>query len=412
MIHILSIGGGWMKKVYYRVYQHLFKVAMYLMPWREPALLEGENSLISLAERIKLDGINQILIVTDKGIVQAGLMDDFLKELNKRQLRYVIYDQTVANPTVENINEAAQLYQKSRSEAILAFGGGSAIDCAKVAGARVVRPKKPVTKMKGIFKVRKKLPPFYVVPTTAGTGAEATLAAVFSNVKTKEKYPIMDLALIPDLAVLDPLLTVNLPPHITAQTGMDALTHAIEAYIGYSNTKETKAWAIEACNLIMTNLETVYNDGKNLEARAKMQRAAYLAGKAFTRAYVGNVHAIAHQLGGFYDIPHGLANAVVLPYVLESYGDKVYQDLANLYTESGLGDGAGSYIQKAENFIVKIKEMNHRMNIPNGFSEIRDEDVPLMTERALQEANPLYPVPKIFTAEDLSQIFYRLQETI
>src|SRR5699024_452210 len=347
-----------------------------------------------------------VLIVTDKGIVDVGLMDDFLKRLHDEGIEAVIYDETVPNPTIENIEAAARLYHENNCQGMVAFGGGSPIDCAKIAGARIVKPKKSVHNMRGLFKVLKKLPPLFVVPTTAGTGAEATLAAVFSNSKTNEKYPVMDTSLIPEYAVLDPMLTVNLPPHITATTGMDALTHAVEAYIGKGSTKNTKQWSLDATQLVFENIYEAYTNGENITARRNMQKAAYLGGKSFTRAYVGYVHAIAHTLGGCYNIPHGLANAIILPHVLEYYGESVHTRLAELADLVGVSKTTDTNKQKAEKFIQAIRSLNERMEIPQKVAGISDCDIPIMVERALKEGNPLYPVPKILVKEDISHLYH------
>ena len=254
-----------------------------------------------------------------------------------------------------------------------------------------------------------KLPPFFAIPTTAGTGSEATIAAVVSDSKTHEKYAIMDPVLMPHVAVLDPLLTVKLPPFVTATTGMDALTHAVESYIGLSNTEETIRYSLDAVKLIFDNLYTAYCDGENIEARKNMQKAAYLAGAAFTRAYVGNVHAIAHTLGGFYGVPHGLANAVLLPYLLEFYGDTVHKPLAELAQLVGITSPQQTTAEKAKVFIEAIKQLNRDMQIPNKIEGIVNRDIPVMVERALKEANPLYPVPKIMNKDEMFYIYQIIQ---
>lgn len=398
-----------MYKLYCRGFQQVMRISMRALPWREPELLEGENSLLELPNVIKKRNIQRVLIVTDKGIVAAQLLDDLIKKLREKAIMYYIYDGTIPNPTITNIEQAVKLYHENKCEGIVAMGGGSSIDCAKLTAARIAKPDKTVDQMRGLFKIVKQLPPLFTVPTTAGTGAEATLAAVFSNSETKEKHPVMDISIIPHVAVLDPLLTVKLPPHITAETGMDALTHAVEAYIGKSNTNDTKKWSIEATQLIFKNLLEVYTNGNNVNARMHMQRAAFLAGKAFTRAYVGYVHAIAHQLGGFYNVPHGLANAIVLPYVLEYFGESIYRPLAELADAVGMTKHNETYIRKAEMFIESIKALNNKLNIPTKVEEIQDEHIPIMIKRALNEANPLYPVPKILREEDLSQLFYLIK---
>lgn len=394
-----------MYKLYCRIYQQLMRLISKFLSWREPQLIEGENSVKQLPKQMKNFNVESALIVTDKGIIATGLIEPLLETLQKENIVFSIYDQTVPNPTVENVEAAVEMYEKNNCQGIIAFGGGSPIDCAKMTGARIARPRKTINEMKGLFKILKKLPPLFVVPTTAGTGAEGTLAAVCSNNKTKEKFPMMDTSLIPDVAVLDPLLTIKLPPRITAATGMDALTHAVEAYIGKSNTKETKQWSIAATKLVFENLFEAYTNGEDVVARKNMQKAAYYAGLAFTRAYVGYVHAIAHTLGGFYNVPHGLANAIILPYVLEYYGDSVHQPLAELADVVGISSNTDNDEQKANKFIRAIKELNEQMEIPNKVSEINNSDIPLMVQRALNEANPLYPVPKILFKEDITKLY-------
>lgn len=394
-----------MYKLYCRVYQRVMQAAYYFVPCRTPDLLEGENSLSKLPDLINSKNIKNVLIVTDKGISSLGLMDGLLEGLTKEDIKYVIYDRTIPNPTIENIEEAFELYKSQKCEAIVAFGGGSPMDCAKGVGARISRPHKSILQMKGLLKVRRKLPPLFAIPTTAGTGSEATLAAVISDTDTHEKYQINDMVLIPHYAVLDPLLTVGLPKNITATTGMDALTHAIEAYIGNSNTRRTKELAKKAVQLIFNNIETAYSDGNNLPARENMLKASYYAGAAFTRAYIGYVHAIAHALGGVYGIHHGLANAVVLPYVLEYYGNSVHKRLAELADLVGIGLPTDTDGEKATKFINVIKNLNRAMNIPEKIVEVDGKDIPLMSERAWKEANPLYPVPRILSKNDLENLF-------
>jgi alcohol dehydrogenase class IV len=395
-----------MYKIYCRTYQTAFKIASNFLPWRKPELIEGENAVKKLPKIIKEKNIDNILIVTDKGIVNIGLMNPLLEELEKEKIKFFIYDKTVPNPTIDNIEEALLLYKKNKCQALLAFGGGSPIDCAKGIGARLARPDKTISQMKGVLKVRKPMPTFFAVPTTAGTGSETTIAAVITDSRTHEKYGVGDLPLIPHYAVLDPLLTINLPPHITSTTGIDALTHAVEAYIGRSNTKETRQNSIEAIKLIFENINEVYKNGKNIKAREKMLKASFLAGAAFTRAYVGYVHAIAHTLGGFYSLPHGLANAIILPYVLEYYGETVYKSLSELADLTGITSENDTQEQKAKKFIEKIKTLNKELDIRDKIPEIQTKDIEIMSKRALKEANPLYPVPKIMNYEEMKKMYH------
>ena len=261
----------------------------------------------------------------------------------------------------------------------------------------------------GYIKVNKKLPPFFAVPTTAGTGSETTVAAVVTDPETHEKNAISDPCLRPKYAVLDPALTIGLPPHITSTTGMDALTHAVEAYIGKSNVKSTIRYSEEAVKLIHANLEKAYNNGKDMEARNNMLKGSFYAGSAFTRAFVGYVHAIAHNLGGMYNTPHGLANAVILPYVLEWYGPSVYKPLAKLYDIAGLGNEE-TIEGKAKAYIKEIRRMNQAMNIPDKFDFIKEEDIPTLVKRALKEGNPGYPVRKIMKPEECEKVIRLLMK--
>lgn len=396
-----------LKIAYYRAYQKIMKIFMLFLDWSEPEMLTGPGSIKKLPGVIKSKGISNVMIVTDKGLMSLNLLDGLFEELKNQGISYVVYDGVQPNPSIENIEQAREMFVSNGCEAMIAFGGGSPMDCAKAACARVVRPNKSIPQMRGVMKVMRKLPPFFAVPTTAGTGSETTLAAVVSNTQTHEKYAINDPVLRPKFAVLDPELTVGLPKHITSTTGLDALTHAVEAYIGKSNVPSTIDYAEKATKLIFKYLEVAYNDGKNIEARDQMLLASFYAGMAFTRAYVGYVHAIAHNLGGVYGIAHGLANAVILPVILEEYGTAVYPQLAKLADCAGIAGQTEE--EKAKNFIAEIYAMNERMSIPKGFTQIKDEDIPTIVERALKEANPLYPVPVIFDGERLTQIVKKLQ---
>ena len=382
-------------KLYCRCFQRVMYVAEYFLPWRVPEQISGEGSLAKLPAFAKAKGFKSALLVTDQGLMSLGMAQPIIDGFK-----------VVPNPTITNIEEGLKLYKDNNCDVIIALGGGSPMDCAKGIGARVARPGKSIPKMKGLLRVLKKLPPLVAIPTTSGTGSEATLAAVISNPDTHEKYPINDPVLIPHYAVMDPLLTVGLPKHITSTTGMDALTHAVEAYIGSENTRNTKKYAIEATQLVFKYLKRAYDNGQDKEARNMMQKASLLAGMAFTRAYVGYVHAIAHSLGGFYGVPHGLANAVILPHVLDAYGEKAHKKLAQLADAVGI-KGAND-AEKAKAFIQAIKDMNAAMDIPTkieGKWTIKEEDIPTMVERALSEANPLYPVPVIWGKEEMAAMY-------
>lgn len=397
------------RRIWCRCYQRVMYIAEFMLPWRVPEQISGEGSLKKLAAFSKSKGFKSGLLVTDSVLFGLGMAQPIIDGFKAEGLKLTVFDKVVPNPTIQNIEEGLQLYKDNDCDVIIALGGGSSMDCAKGIGARVARPKKSIPQMKGVLKVMKKLPPLVAIPTTSGTGSEATLAAVISNPEKKEKYPINDPVLIPHYAVMDPSLTVGLPKHITSTTGMDALTHAVEAYIGSENTRNTKKYAIEATQLIFKYLKRAYDKGDDIEARNNMQRASLLAGMAFTRAYVGYVHAIAHSLGGFYGVPHGLANAVILPHVIEAYGEKAHKKLARLAEAVGITGNSDS--EKATAFIAAIREMNEYMAIPTkieGKWTIKEEDVPIMIEHALAEANPLYPVPVIWGYDEMYAMYHKI----
>ena len=390
-----------------RAYQGVFRAALPFLPYREPEIL---HRCEELPDTLKQHKIKKILIVTDPGIVACGLITKITSVLAKEKISYSVYDQTSANPTVRNVEEALALYQKEHCKALLAIGGGSAMDCAKALGARIACPKKTLGQLKGTLHVLHRIPLLIAVPTTAGTGSENTLAAVITDSEKKHKYVLNDFVLIPRYAILDAELTYSLPPHLTATTGMDALTHAVEAYIGRSTTKETREKALLAVKTIYQNIETAYHDGHNHAAREQMLNAAYLAGFAFSRSYVGYVHAVAHSLGGQYNIPHGLANAVLLPEVLESYGSCIHQKLHMLGCAAGVCTEQDSIKAGAGKFIASIRTLNKNMGIPDFLSGIQERDIETMSVHAAKEANPLYPVPKLMTRKEL-EAFYRLMLT-
>lgn len=397
-----------LKVASYRANHKIMGGLIRLLPFKEPQVLLGDRSLLKLPAEIKKHSISTVLVVTDETLLSLGLLEPLLQSLKTAEIQATLYAKVQPNPTLDNVEEAAELYVSQGCEGIIAFGGGSPMDCAKIAGARIANPSQPIASMKGLFKLRKPLPPLFAVPTTAGTGSETTIAAVISNPKKHEKYAVVDFKLLPKVAVLDPELTVNLPPFITSTTGMDALTHAIEAYIGLHGTSYTNLRAEMAVKLIFEHLESTVQNEKQLEKRQAMALASYYAGAAFTQANVGYVHAIAHTLGGLYGTPHGLANAVILPHVLEAYGSAADQKLSKLAVLTGIGNLQNSNRTNAMLFIAHIKSMNERMNHPAGLKDIQKKDLPLIAQKAAKEANPAYPVPKILSAKALEKVVERL----
>lgn len=394
-----------LKKIGCRIFQIAFRAALPILPYREPKVIPSCTELDGVFAKEKT---KSVLVVTDSGIVKNGLVAPLEEVLKKNKIKYAIYDKTQPNPTVENVEAALIMYHKNGCDSLIAIGGGSAMDCAKAVGARAVYPKKHLNEMGGILRVLRRLPTLIAIPTTAGTGSETTLAAVITDSDTHHKYALMSFPLIPDYAVLDAELTYSLPPHLTSTTGMDALTHAVEAYIGRSTTKETRRLALEATKLVFENVENAYKDSHNHMARENMLHAAYKAGISFSKSYVGYIHAIAHSLGGRYGTPHGLANAATMPYVLEEYGKSANKKLHRLGIAAGVCTENDTHESGAKKFIEAIKALNTAMNIPSTITEIRKEDIALMAKYAEKEANPLYPVPKLMTRKELEGFYYRI----
>ncbi len=396
-------------KTYCRIYQSVFKIGMHALPWRTPKTLEGPGCVKDLAKVIQKKRIKKVLVVTDKGLMDLGLLDEMLESLTEAGVEYVIYDGVQPNPTDVSVHEGLRLYHLHKCRGIIAFGGGSPMDCAKGIGAMHVKKHKIVQQIQGTLHVHHPIPPIFAVPTTAGTGSETTIAAVITIATTHHKASINDISLMPKWAVLDPELIAGLPPKVTAITGMDALCHAVESYTNSTyNTKLENKMAEDAVKLIYDNLYNSYCDGSDLEARFNMQKAAFYAGRSFTRGCVGYVHAIGHTLGGLYGTPHGLAMSVLLPHVMRQYGEAAHERLARLAEVCGM-EGAND-AEKAESFITWIEELKAKMDIPVGFDMIQDGDINQIIRWAMKEGNPLYPVPVVWKKKDFKKLLATVRQ--
>ncbi|MDR2723237.1 MAG: iron-containing alcohol dehydrogenase [Cellulomonadaceae bacterium] len=411
---------------YCRAFQTVMRGASYLLPWRKPRIL---GNYAQMTQALGRRNIASVLLVTDGGLVSIGLNTELEQALTDASIACHRFDQVVPNPTIGNVEDALHLYRSQGCQAIVALGGGSPMDCAKAVAARLARPTRTVRGLGGLLKVHARIVPFVAIPTTAGTGSETTVAAVISDPVTHEKYSINDPSLIPHYALLEPRLTAGLPPHITAATGMDALSHAVEAYIGHANTRQTRQDALTATALVFDNLRQAVNHGDDLQARANMQQAAYLGGTAFTRAYVGYIHAMSHQLSGLYGTVHGVGNTMLMPHVLEAYGAAAHKPLADLAVAAGLVDHVDNSVQRvgesqavaavdgpeiddgityadaAQAFIQAIRDLAAAVNLPTTEPKLREEDIPTLTQRALKEGNPVYPVPVIFGKTEIAALY-------
>ncbi len=396
-----------LKKVYCRCFQAVLKIGNYFMGYRTPETLQGPGCIKDLPKQIRDKGVRRVFLVTDDTLVNLGLPDGLTRALYKEGLPYTLFSHIRPNPTDEDVEEGFRLFRQSGCDAIVAFGGGSPMDCAKAIAAKNAHPKKTVAQLQGLLKVHKKIVPFWAIPTTSGTGSETTVAAVITEAKTHHKASINDPFILPRYAVLDPELTRGLPPVVTATTGMDALCHAVESYTNWTYcTKLEKEYSLKAVRLIHDNLLKAYRDGNNLEARQNMQLAAFCAGRSFTRGCVGYVHAVGHTLSGLYGVPHGEVMGIILPHVMRQFGAAAHKRLAELADVCGMQGSTDA--EKAERFIGWIEQMKQELNIPKGYPGIRKEDIPQIIRWADREANPLYPVPVIWEKED----FIRLIDTL
>ena len=381
------------KTTAYKTKMKVLKATAKILPFPKPTLFSGPGSSLELCEAIAQMGTNRLLIVTDAMLVEIGLLADIQGRLTDLGVEVFVYDGVKPDPTVAQIEAGLAMLQRNGCEAILAVGGGSSIDAAKVIAARATNDK-PVRKMEGLFRVFHAPLPLFAIPTTAGTGSEVTVAAVVSDPERQSKAAIMDPKLVPAMAALDASLMTGLPPAITAATGMDALTHAVEAYLSVNALPDTDSYALAATRLIMKNLPLVMEDGQNLEARQHMAMASYYAAVAFTRAGVGYVHAIAHNFGAYYHTPHGRANAIVMPYVLDYSKPECTARLAKLAEVSGLQIEGDSDAALADKFIGHIRSLNAQFGIPQKLDALEAGDIPDIARAALKEAHSTYAVPR------------------
>ena len=374
-------------------------LAVRLVPVPQPTLLVGAGSSRRLGEAIGAFAHAKILLVTDAVVLKLGLAQGLMAALKASRTDVVVYAEITPDAPIALVEQGIEIYQREECDAIVAIGGGSVMDAAKVIGQAVANERHP-RQLVGYFRGWSGPPPIYAVPTTAGTGSEVTVAAVISDPAHHQKLVIADSRLVPRMAALDPELMTGLPPPITAATGMDALTHAVEAFIGNWGTEYTDSLALAAVGMIYRNLPTAYADGGNLAAREQMALASAYAGMAFTRANVGNVHAIAHQLGGRYHTPHGLANAIMLPPVLRFSAGAIEAKLAVLAERAGLARKGDSQDRLAQKFLDSVEAMNRRLGIPQQLDALREEDIPALASAACWEADTNYPVPRAMSPGD------------
>ena len=398
-----------MQVFFYRIRQFVFSRVLRLTERHVPQRIVGAGARFRLPELLKQAGLERILFVTTAGFIRRGTLDSLLKTLQEQGLTVALFDDVTPDPTVECVEQGTVQYREHACQAIVAVGGGSVMDCAKAIGARIARPRRPVRRMRGMLKVRRRIPPLYAVPTTAGTGSEVTAAAVITDTiqGTHYKDAVNDFCLIPKTAILDAELTLGLPPQLTAATGMDALTHAVEAYTNRFASRFVKQHAEMAVRMIFEALPKACRCGAEIEARETMLMASCYAGLAFTNNFVGYVHALAHAIGALYGVPHGQANAVLLVPVLREYGSSVQKPLAALAACIGV---EAEPAEAARIMLERIEALREEVGMPSRFPQLAAADYPEIIRRAMREANPDYPVPAIWRAEAFERVLRAVTE--
>ncbi|MGL5542978.1 MAG: L-threonine dehydrogenase, partial [Fusobacteriaceae bacterium] len=370
-----------------------------------PMSLMGIGCLKDGCDQIVTLGFKKALIVTDKVLVDIKLVDKLTQLLAERKIEYVIFDETKPNPTVTNVNDGLQILQNEKCDFVISFGGGSPHDCGKGI-ALLATNGGDIKDYEGVHKSKKPQLPLVAINTTAGTASEMTIFSIITDEVRHIKMALVDKHLNPIMAINDPELMVAMPKGLTAATGMDALTHAVEAYVSILATPITDACALQAMKLISQSLRDAVNDGTDMVARDKMAYAEYLAGMAFNNAILGYVHAMAHQLGGFYDLPHGVCNAILLPHVQEFNAQAVPGRLKDCAEAMGVDVSGMTDKEGAAAAIAEIKKLSKDIGIPSGIAAIgaKEEDLPILAANALKDAcgstNPIQA-----TLEEIIQIF-------
>lgn len=389
----------------------VLKVFSMVIPMPRPLLFVGEKSCHELCDMIINEGGTKVFIVTDAVLNKLGVLTKVTDYLEANNTEYYVYDGITPDPTFQVVEEGLRQSKEAKCNAVLAIGGGSVIDAAKMIAmsqGNNCQPKQLI----GLFKARKPCMPLYCIPTTAGTGSEATIGAVVSDDNTHQKEISIDPKMVSLAAAIDPTIMQGMPPHITADTGIDVLTHALEAWMSINAGAETDYYAASAAKAVMEYLPTAYNDGSDIKAREEMGIAAHFGGIAFNKAGLGYVHAIAHQLGAHYGIPHGRANAIVLPYVLDVNRKVSEKRLAKLAKKIGLvakGQANSSDGEIADHLIAKVRELLATVNIDPTVKGMQDSDFDAIAKAAAKEVSDTYAVPTYMPAAGIKEILTRIK---
>jgi alcohol dehydrogenase class IV len=392
-----------MQILYFKFRAFLVTWLMRLLPRNPPVVFKGINSALTLCEQVGILGYTKVLIVSDNFLASSGILDGIKATLEKQNVEYAIFDGVLPDPAFDQVQTGEAMLRRENCQAVIAVGGGSVLDAAKMMAMLNTNPG-PLANFDGLQKCKKPGLPLFAIPTTAGTGSEITLAAIITDPISHKKIPIVDSKMIPGYIALDAEIMKGMPPGITAATGMDALTHAVESYLSKASNEATEAHANAAVRLIFKHLVRAFKDGNDMEARDGMAMASFYAGAAFGKTSVGYVHGIAHQLGRVCGTPHGNANAMVLPEVLAAYGDCVHQRLADLATLVELGKTGDRTSALAGQFIQAIIDMRKELALPLQPKDLKAGDIPGIVDEAITEAGDLYPVPRYMSAAELTTI--------
>ncbi len=375
-------------------------------PVPTPKCIIGPQSVQEIPDQLRSYKGKCPLVVTDNVLLELGLISPVLKSLDSNGITYHLFSEIEPDPDFETVRAGVERYQQKECDSLILIGGGSVIDCGKAIAASVAT-KKDISRLVGLLRVLRIVPPMIAIPTTAGTGSECTVAALITDSQQGIKHAVGDPFLVPKCAILDSTLMTGLPPHITAHTGIDALTHAIESYLSSYARRFSRDQSIQAIKAIFSTLPIAYENGQDLEAREVMALASYQAGLAFTRTYVGYVHAIAHQLGAIYHVPHGLANAIVLPKILAYCRPKIDRKLAELARAVDISDSPDN-AQAATAFMEKLNGLLEKLDIPKTVAAMKSSDIDKIAQRALDEAFGQYPVPVQLNHTQIREILLSL----
>ena len=391
-----------------RVRQAIFSPIQKTQLYMQPRMIKGEHALLDLVDVLKEKHLTHYMIVTTPGFIKRGTLQSFFEALTQNDIQYSIFHDVKPDPEISDVEKLKEMFIKDGCQALIAIGGGSAIDCSKAALACVPMKNLDVKTVLHTGRVSKQLPLLIAVPTTAGTGSEVTAGAVITDPIKKRKYALSHLFLIPKYAVLDSSLLTSLPAKMTAYSGMDALTHAIEAYINCFNNRKTNESALCAIKSIFQYLVPSFEDGLNMQYRLELLEASYNAGVAISNNYVGYVHAIAHGIGGMYHLQHGMINAIILPIVLEEYGGAVVGKLATIADVVGITGATDQ--DKSKQFIQKLKDLNQIFSIPTSIPEIQEEDIHYLATGAEKEGNPTYPTPVTWNVAQFEKVIRKIKQ--